>query len=279
MASFSSSSILARTVLAVGLFALTSGVANAHDPIFGLGPHVLFKHGVEVAPGIHVDEQGSEQEVEIALELKYGITGDWSVGIEIPYARHSEDGQTSSGRGDASVLSKWRFWRRDSPGVQKSSALLVNIKTDSGRDGRANQIGTGTTDVIAGLSYGYESRRWYRWASLRVRRNGENDMGLRRGDAFRLDLVGGLRTRLTGYREPDTVWLLELNGEYGERAERRGVELRDTGGSQWFLSPGIFWTKRNFAVKAGVQIPISDNLNGTQEATDYRATLVFEWHL
>jgi hypothetical protein len=49
--------------------------------------------------------------------------------------------------------------------------------------------------------------------------------------------------------------------------------------SLWFISPGIFWTKRNFAVKAGVQIPVASDFNGNQEKTDYRAKVVLEWHL
>ena len=96
---------------------------------------------------------------------------------------------------------------------------------------------------------------------------------------LRLDLVGGIRFTPTAYTKPDTVWLLELNGEFGRRDELNGTSLANTGGTEWFLSPGIFWTKRNFAIKAGVQIPIASDLNGVQQKSDYRATIVFEWHL
>jgi len=75
------------------------------------------------------------------------------------------------------------------------------------------------------------------------------------------------------------VWLLELNGEYGDRADMNGASVANTGGMEVFLSPGIFWTKRNFAIKAGVQIPIIRNLNGAQNESDVRASLTLEWHL
>ena len=40
----------------VGLAAwLTAGAALAHDPIFGIGPHVLFKGGVEIHTGFRPD--------------------------------------------------------------------------------------------------------------------------------------------------------------------------------------------------------------------------------
>jgi len=134
-------------------------------------------------------------------------------------------------------------------------------------------LGKGTTDGIVGLAYGYESRKHYRWASIRYRVNGTNPAGVARGDKLRVDFVAGIRPNPSGYLEPDTVWLLE------QKARFNGVELADTGGSEWFVSPGIFWTLRNFAVKAGVQIPIYANLNGNQSESDYRARLTLEWHL
>ena len=75
------------------------------------------------------------------------------------------------------------------------------------------------------------------------------------------------------------MWLLELNGEHGERNELNGAELANTGGTEWFLSPGIFWTLRNFAVKAGVQLPLVSSLYGNQQGSDYRLKIVLEWHL
>ena len=265
---------LTRHILALSLF-LVSVSAWSHDPVFGLGPHVLFKGGVEISPEFHVDKADADRDTELGLSLTYGVTGDWAVGVELPYEYRSVAAGSTSGQGDISVFTKYRFWRKDSPGLQESMSLAVKVKTDSGE----NNIGTGTTDSILGLAYGYEGRKWYRWAALRYRFNDENDAGLRRGDKLLFDLVGGIRPNQTGYLEADTVWLLELNGEFGQRAELNGTELANTGGNQWFVSPGIFWTLRNFAVKAGVQIPVVSDLNGNQDKSDYRARLVLEWHL
>ena len=154
-------------------------------------------------------------------------------------------------------------------------SLALKLKTDTA----SNNLGTGTTDSILGLTYGYEGRKWYRWAAARYRFNNTNDAGLKRGNKLLLDLVAGIRPHQSGYMEPDTVWLIELNGELGQQAELGGNNLANTGGSEWFVSPGIFWTKRNFAIKAGVQIPLISHLNGNQIKSDYRAKLVLEWHL
>ena len=258
------------------LLALLAGSAQAHDPVFGLGPHVLYQGGVEISPGLHEAKRGDARTTELDLELVYGITGDWAAGIELSRVRQRTGQAEVRGGGDPALFTKYRFWRDDRPGVQESAALFLRLEPGSGAAGIE---GNGSTDGIAGLAWGYESRKWYRWASLRYRRNGVDDAGLRRGEKLLLDLVGGFRPHPGGYLEPDTVWLLELNGEYGARAERNGQRLADSGGSEWFLSPGIFWTLRNFAVKAGVQIPVASNLNGGQAASDYRLRLILEWHL
>lgn len=264
----------------IGRFALTVlmvSPALAHDPVFGLGPHVLFKGGVEIAPQVLSEESQDGRETEAGVELTYGLTGDWAAGIELAYVDKSGISD-NSGFGDIRLFTKYRFWRRDSLGVQQSVSLLAKVKFDTNAGG-VPPLGSGSTDGMFGLAYGYESRKWYRWASARYRINGENSRGLQRGNKLFIDLVGGIRLKPTAYDEPDTVWMLELNGEYSERSGMKRVSVPNSGGTEWFISPGIFWTLRNFAVKAGVQIPVASDLNGVQPETDYRARLVLEWHL
>lgn len=261
---------------------LTSGnttPALAHDPVFGVGPHVLFKGGVEIAVEIEHDKAGDERETGVGLELTYGLTGDWAIGADLPYRHKRVAGADNAGAGDLALFTKYRFWRRDSLGLQESAAVLLKVKTNSARSGGNPVLNPGATDTLLGLAYGYEGRRWYRWASIRYRYNGRNDLGLKRGNMIKLDLVGGIRPTPTGYLEPDTVWLLELNGEYRQRSNLNGAIIANSGGNEWFISPGIFWTKRNFAIKAGIQIPVSSHLNGNQDKSDYRAQVTFEWHM
>ncbi|VAW74178.1 secreted protein [hydrothermal vent metagenome] len=261
------------------LVGLIAAPVQAHDPVFGIGPHVLYKGGIEVASEVDTGKKGNQRETELGLELTYGLTGDWAAGVDLPYRFSKGGSEDASGTADVSVFTKYRFWRFDTLGAQESAAILAKVKFANGDEDKTPPVGSGSTDAILGLSYGYESRKWYRWASVRYRRNGENDDRLRRGDKLLVDLVGGIRPKPTGYLRPDTVWLLELNAEYGQRAEFRGSSLPNTGGKELFVSPGIFWTLRNFAVKAGVQIPVASNLHGNQNNSDYRARLILEWHL
>ena len=269
-----------QRLLATGSLALIGcGVALAHDPVFSPGPHVLYKEGVEVHVGAHREKAGQEKETELGLELSYGLSGDWAAGIELPYVNATGSSDNSNGIGDMRLFTKYRFWRKDSLGVQESAAVLLNVMLDNGDDKANPPLGSGTTDALLGFTYGYESLTWYRWTSIRYRRNGENSGGLRRGDKWLVDFALGYRPTFPVYLKPDTVWILELNGEQGQRAELNGLAAANTGGTEWFISPGIFWTQRNFAIKAGVQLPVASDLKGNQAESDYRAKVEFEWHL
>ncbi|GMQ99760.1 MAG: hypothetical protein BMS9Abin18_0585 [Zetaproteobacteria bacterium] len=260
--------------------------AMAHDPVFGLGPHTIYEGGVEITPEFDVSQSASTRGQDLTfLKAAYGINADWTAGIELPWTFKENVSDQANGLGDLRLFTKYRFWRKDSPGVQESVAALLKVKFDTSKQG-ANPaptvakpaLGTGTADVVLGLTYGYESLKWYRWASIRYRRNGHSS-GKKVGDKVLVDLVAGWRPTMPEYLKPDMVWLLELNGEYGRRGSLDNVSLVNDGGTELFLSPGFMWTVRNFAVKAGVQLPVFSNLNGVQTKTDYRAKLELEWHL
>lgn len=224
--------------MSVRLFALFLlpflwGTALAHDPIFGMGPHVIYRGGVQTALDWHGEGDGG-----LAAELAYGLTGDFALTLELP-----ADGAA----GPVEMAGKYRFWRRDALRLQESTALAVRLIDDRDANRR---------DAVLGLAYGYESRTWYRWAALRYRRNAGA-----RGDVLLTDLVLGRRTWAGGYRDPDWVWMVEWNGVH-----------RLGGTTDGFLSPGLFWTLRNFAVKTGVQFPV------VGEVDDPRGRVVLEWH-
>lgn len=271
----------AAALLAIGLIAAISPAA-AHGPLFSASPHTPFKGAVEIELDYNREKASgagkSESEREVALEIEYGITADWEVGVELPHVKRDDDGRGKVGIGDVVLGTKYRFLRHDSPGAQTTAGLLFKVKLPSGDDDSDPRLGTGSTDFTGGLTGGYESRRWYAFADAIYRLNTEGGGGLEKGDRQFLDLVGGVRPMLTGYLEPDTVLFLELNWENANRDRRNGVVVADTGGWEMFVSPGIFWTYRQLAVRTGVQIPLAHNLNGVQARTDYRFTLQFEHH-
>ena len=260
-------------LVAVGVVAAIKPGA-AHNPIFTPGPHLVYGGGLEVTVGYSRDrasgagEREGEQEGE--LELEYGLSADWTAEMELPYLDKDSNDSGSSGLGDMVLRSRYRFLRIDTPGVQRSAAMLGQVKLPTGDDDSNPRLGSGSTDFVGGLLYGHESRRWYYNLGARYRLNSEGGGGLEKGDKQFLDVVGGVRPVLTGYLEPDAVVFLELNWENAGRDRLNGADVANSGGWELFLSPGLFATYRNVALRTGVQIPIAHGLNGAQPESDYR---------
>lgn len=263
------------------------GPACAHEPIFGLGPHTIYKGGV----GIEVEFEGEESsgagedEKEYVLhnEIIYGVKADFSVTLAVPYIieREAKAGgieNSSSGLGDVSLRGKYRFWRRDAPGVQDAAALILGIKVPSGDDDKTPHLGSGSTDFLFALAAARESLKWYYFGDIRYRLNTE-DGGIEKGDMFFADLAAGVRPWPTEYYRPDLVLIAELNWETIMSDDLDGVDIEDSGGDRLFFSPSFFFTYRNLAVKGGVQIPIHQDLNGEQPEVNYRFKLAAELHL
>lgn len=275
-----------KTILsvAVTLFAGLAGnlSAYAHGPLFSPGPETIFKGGTQITTGFQTSKSSgvgqTSRSYQLYLEAEYGLTSDWQVGIEIPYAWKNQNGFKANGLADIVIDSKYLFWKKDLPGAQYKVAALAKLKFPIGKKNTTPRLGSGSVDVTGGLTAGYESRRWYWFTSAAYRANTKGSGGLKKGDMQFLNIVGGIRPVLTEYTEPDTVLMLEVNWQRAERDKLGGNKLANTGGWELFVSPLVWWTSGQVAIRGGVQIPLVSALKGRQASADYRAKLEFVYH-
>ena len=150
----------AGTLLAVAL-AAAAPPALAHNPIFAPGPHVTYKGGLDVALEYRRERAsgaGEERrEQNVALGLEYGLTADWTAELEVPFQDLDENGAGASGLGDIVLRTRYRFLRLDSPGEQRSAALLLQVKLPTGDEDSKPRLGSGSADVVGGLLLGREA--------------------------------------------------------------------------------------------------------------------------
>jgi len=258
-----------RAVLAMCLIVIPLS-ALAHGPIFSFSPHTEYKGATEYHLGYQRTEVAGRATNEYIGEFKYGINSNWTVGMELPY----ENGD-ASGVGDFGLKTRYRFWRQAGPGTLRSFTALGRVFFNTGTAG----VSTGSTDYLAALAYGYESIKWYRWASAGYRINTNGGAGeLRQGNRLFLNLAGGWRPGIPVYTMPDTVFIVGLNAEITQHSRLNDISLPDTGGTELFISPGMIWTYGQFNLRPGVQIPLYSKLNGHQPATDFRFRLEVEIH-
>ena len=274
-----------RLILSMSLYLL--GYANfavAHEPIFGTGPHTIYKDGVGLELKYEREQSQHGYEQALHLHATYGLTADWAVAVEVPQVKKIEENQNASGTGDVMLQTKWRFYRRDyAEGRQDQVALLAAVKFPTGDTDSEPSLGSGSTDTIIGFTVGRESRTLYYFADLRYRINGENDkkasLTLKKGNAWLYGASFGFRPWLSEYWEPDTVFLMELFGKQQAKATLKNKALENTGGHTTFVGPSFLWSYKNWMVTGGVSVPVMQNLNGEQEKQQYQFALGIELHL
>ena len=250
--------INSRILLIIVCLMLPSYKLFAHEPLFGIGPHVLFKGGF--APHFTLSYQ-DEWETEYALG--YGITRNWTV-----------IGETAFGTTDGYRLNrinlkqKYRVLSHFEPGLSRALSAVgsISVPTRSGK----------STVAQLGVTGGQEAQHWYWFFSGQYFANFTNQE-LKPGNTLAYSATLGYRINKVDYYKPDFVFFLEGTGKYIQKSKKDNDLVKASGGQLWQLAPTFMFTYRNVALRGGVQLGIADA--GHVDAPDVNYKLTIEMHL
>ncbi len=251
----------------------------AHEPVFSLGPETIWDGGWGLGGEFEFDGDKNENTSALHYEVIYGVTTDLSLSIAIPQilARKAA-GATAKGLGDIQVRAKREIYRKDLLGAQHKITVIAGVKLPTGDDDARPAVGSGTTDYLLGVSYGYESRTLYQFLTARHRLNagaGGNDPGRR----FTLDGAVGYRPLQREYTQWDLVVLLEGNAEVFSGYQTGGASSAGDVNSRIMLGPSVLFSPNpRWMVKGGAQTLVFDNLGGTQDRAKNRFMFGVETH-
>lgn len=227
------------------------------------------------------------------VEMGYGITDDLTFGLsfgwfeainfreseleddEVEVFQANPDGIT-----DLWLSGKYRFWR----GHQGHYAFLAGVKFPTGVDDKENnhgekleaveQPGSGSYDFATGLAYS----RWFteKWTldtnvHYTFRTEGARDFEI--GDRMDWNLATAYQV-VQRNKYPNFAPVGEINVRYLFRDEEDGEDIKDSGGTTVFLSPGVrVGVTSHLGIGASVFFPVFQNLNGEQQETDFKAVV------
>jgi hypothetical protein len=253
--------------------------ALAHEPVFSIGPETIWQGGVGIETEFEFEQADGEHLSALHYEILYGLTENWSLQLSAPHIlERKEAGNTERGLGDLEIRIKYQFFRKDLPGAQHKITGIGGIKLPTGDDDAEPALGTGSAGFLVGTSYGYESRTWYHFTTVRYRhraKDGRQDPG----DRLFLDAAIGYRPFQTEYTDLDAVLLLEGNYEIDFRDSLRGKRLPNTGGETFWLGPtALISPNPQWMFKVGIQFPVVQNLTGDRRRDDLRSVFGLEFH-
>lgn len=180
-------------------------VSHAHEPLYGFGPHVLFKGGF--APRITINGHSGIFETEYALG--YGITRNWTMIAETPW--RLEDNRYSFG--GVNLKSKYRFWLKAKPGVSYQASFITKLELPAG-DGRPAVL-------KMALTTGQEALKLYWFATAGYALKFTDDP-LKPGNHIFYNVSIGFRPFKVNYYKPDIVFFIETTGNIFQKSTQDG---------------------------------------------------------
>lgn len=214
------------------------------------------------------------------LDLTYAADADWSVALQIPHhdrfhttiAEGDTDISTSqaSGPGDARLVGRYTLSRT----LTSRWGLFAGLKLPTGRfdqkfaDGpqtgelldRGLQLGTGTTDLLTGLSwFGRPATNLGAFVQATIQQPLAARAGFR--PSSNLSLSSGIRWLNSSRFTPQ----LQLNLRTEAREHGAEADTPNSGGFLAYISPGV---TAGLGLKASafifVQLPVYQHVNGLQ---------------
>lgn len=222
----------------------------------------------------------------------YGASPRWTLFGVAPLLRKRLDVTTPQGRvtrgptglGDARLFARYTALRLNRPGQTIRLAPLAGLEVPTGpsdasdRFGRLPpplQLGSGSWDPFAGLVFTWQTLQWQVDVSPVYQFNTEAD-GFAFGDEARLDVATKRRlwTNERSGKVPGFLYgNLETNLVWQGENERAGQIDDGTGGTTWFVAPGVQYITRRFVIEGAVQLPAAQDLGAAALEQTFITTL------
>ncbi len=237
----------------------------------------LLKDGSEIA-----DPMQREVTVFVTpLAIPYNLFNDkFQLGIIVPFMNidmNKNNGNiSSSGIGDLRLFAKYLVYQYDRRNKTIRVASKVGVKLPTGDENKQPPLGTGSTDYFFTTVVGWIEGRVGAYLEGIYNLNTSND-ALDFGNSVSYNFAFGYRLLPAVYETYPSSQLngfLEINGTSANKNKVNGQKIRDTGGTTIFFSPGLQYVGgRRWLIEASVQIPIVNEPNGVQLATDWTISI------
>jgi len=227
-------------------------------------------------------------ETAAVTAVGYGINHQWTVFAVLPYRsiklNLDSGGQrinrSNAGLGDLTLFARYTVYQKNQKGQTFRVAPFVGFKAPTGEDSASDNLGTlpppvqvatGSWDYFGGVVLTYQTLKYQLDGQLSYRINNESN-GFEAGNIARFDVSFQYRLWRSATRGgiPDYFYgVVETNFIHQAKNRINGNDDANSNGTRLFISPGIQYVTKRWIAEASVQLPVSQNLNGTALENDY----------
>lgn len=259
--------------------------AQQPAPLYSFGHFLVDKGNIQgfLAPNWLFGPQ--KYVFSLTPQLKYGFTNNSALLVGLPAALKAKDTTTSmSGLGDLFWLLESAFHTKDTLNYIDAITLLVGSTFPTGKPNKSPVISpTGSPNRNPGLGFGAPSmffgltahRRsidWYYWLNTGATYIAPYQ-GTRTGSNF-IYQVGVGRKIYAVSQKMIVTGMLEFLGLYTENDTLCKAKDPASGSNIISIAPVFWFSTMHFLLKAGVSIPVIQQVNNKADKNIYTATIV-----
>jgi hypothetical protein len=256
--------------------------ANRRKPLcnFSFGQNVIAKD-TKIVYAQFSQENGPDTNVmSLAPLVLYGVTDYFSLFATIPFFVQIQPSDMTTpvrthGVGDIVLQGEYAYYRQITPEHADEATIVANMTLPTGfvsvvdSQIRRPSTGFGAPSFFLGGTLSRLTKRWYYFLS---------DGGIitttpkkgtpKSGNTFFYQ--GGFGANLGNPGGSTLAIMLELNGILTTPDRINGKNDPNTGGNTIYLGPSFYATKGSWVIFAGIQSPVLQSLNGSQDPQSYR---------
>lgn len=239
---------------------------------------------------VHIDALGNVLAYGVDSKLTVFAVAPWfldkTLQATTPMGRIR---RSDAGIGDTRLFARYTVLQDDGLGRSFRIAPIAGVVVPTGssdnvdrfgRLPRPFQNGSGAWGGLGGVIATYQTLAWEVDADATYQATGTHD-GYHAGPVTRADASFQYRLwprQLRGGVPAFFYGVLETNLIHSGHDQMHGGDVANTGGTQWFISPGLQYVAVNYVLETAVQVPIVQDMNGHALRDDYIFHVGFRTH-
>lgn len=257
----------------IGNFALPMSQQPA--ALFGFGGNIIDKDELQLYCFADAFSGRNRLVTDVIPSVLYGITNKLSVFVNFPFTpRLKSGGQRSQGLEDFFTQLEYAFYEKVTPMYQDQATIVGNFTVPTGSVRKTPQTGFGSPSFFLGGTFYRVYVDWFLFTS-----QGVELMTWHRGTKISNQYLYqfGIGRNFPSPEGWIYAWMLELDGQYGNRNRIRGEKDPNSGGNVIYATPSLWISNKNLLLQCGFSFPVTQHWYGNQNDINIAFNLNVAW--
>lgn len=212
---------------------------------------------------------------DIIPNVTFGITDNLSVQFNFPFTPiMKDDHHFSHGLEDWFIQFEYAFYNKKRPFYTDQATVLWNITVPTGSIKKVPNTGVGSPSFFIGGTYYHTRIDWFVFVAEGAILT-TSDHRTKYGNQFLYQF--GVGRNIPSPPGWIYAWMIEVDGQYGQRNRIFGEIDHNSGGNIVFVTPSLWFSNRYFLIQFGPSFPINQNWFGIQGKFDWGFNFNMAW--